>query len=261
MTINFHDAANANTYASRDAHSGWYAQMQFILDGRQIGTVVDIGCGGGIYSRAWRELGASSVIGLDSSSQMIADAQSATDDAGARFAVADASSTGLEVSSCDIVFSRAVIHHLEDHRSAMNEALRILKPGGLLSVQDRTIEDVLQPASPQHLRAHFFDAFPRLIDVERQRRPVTEEFTSVLVEVGFHEPVIRTFWETRRIYQSEDDLGTDLRARTGRSILHNLDDTELESLIRTILKASEGRFPLEERDRWTVWTATKPVEG
>lgn len=258
--IDFHDSANANTYASRKAHPDWFTHVQSVLDGRQPGTVADVGCGGGIYSRAWSELGAESVIGLDSSAQMIADARAATNDESVRFSVSDASKTALEASSCDIVFSRAVVHHLDDHQAAMNEAIRILKPGGRIIVQDRTIEDVMQPSSPRHFRAHFFEAYPRLLDDERRRRPGTEEFQSVLAAAGFGETDVRTLWETRQVYQDAENLRADLLSRTGRSILHNLNDAELASLAETILEASAGHFPLEEQDRWTMWTAVKPID-
>ena len=117
----------------------------------------------------------------------------------------------------------------------------------------------MQPTSPQHFRAHFFSEFPRLLETERRRRPETEALAITLANVGFEDPAIKTFWETRRVYQSADELRADLLARTGRSILHELSDDELGLLTETIVAASEGHFPLEERDRWTMWTATRPA--
>ena len=90
MPMDFHDISNAKTYASRQAQPDWFDLMQSILDDRAPGTVADVGCGGGIYSRAWRELGAESVIGVDSSVQMIEDARAATNDSAIQFKVADA---------------------------------------------------------------------------------------------------------------------------------------------------------------------------
>ena len=53
MAIDFHATANRNTYATRQADDGWQAAMRRLVD--PAGTrVADIGCGGGIYSRAWR---------------------------------------------------------------------------------------------------------------------------------------------------------------------------------------------------------------
>lgn len=261
MPIDFHDTANAKTYASRWAHEGWFQQMLSILGEREPGSVADVGCGGGIYSRAWRELGASQVIGIDSSIQMIEDGRAATNDPAIQFRVANAYETGIDANHCDVVFSRAVIHHLENYAAAMAEAFRIIKPGGMLIVQDRSIEDVLQPASPQHFRAHFFSLYPNLLEIERQRRPETGALSATLMRVGFESPSIATMWEARRSYQTPEELRDDIRARTGRSILHELCDDELATLTDAILAASEGHFPLEERDRWTIWSATKPFDS
>lgn len=260
MPIDFHQESNANTYASRRADDSWFVEIHAILTGGSPRRVADIGCGGGIYSRAWRELGAESVIGVDYSAQMIADARAATIDDAISYRVGSADDTGLESDSCDVVFCRAVIHHLDDYVSAMREAYRILAPGGLLIVQDRTIEDVLQPISATHIRAHFFAAFPKLLQEERRRRPETAAFVSVIASIGFIQQEVHTMWETRRVYVGSDELRSDLLSRTGRSILHELRDDELASLADVMVQASRDQFPLREEDRWTMWTALKPGE-
>ena len=75
MPINFHDKANATTYAARTADESWLDQMGKVLAGSLPDQVADIGCGGGIYSRGWKALGAKSVVGIDFSQQMIDDAR------------------------------------------------------------------------------------------------------------------------------------------------------------------------------------------
>lgn len=142
----------------------------------------------------------------------------------------------------------------------MAESRRILKPGGMLIVQDRTIEDVSQPTSDGHFRAEFFEAFPQLLDLERERRPSATVFGPLLQDVGFSDIDVQSFWETRKINQTPESLRTDLFARTGRSILHHLTDEELATLTESILSTREASFPLEERDRWTMWTAVKPID-
>ena len=63
----------ASTYTGRQADAGWVEAIRRIVDpaGKR---VADIGCGGGIYSRAWHALGAE-VVGVDFSEQMVAAAR------------------------------------------------------------------------------------------------------------------------------------------------------------------------------------------
>jgi hypothetical protein len=52
-----------------------------------------------------------------------------------------------------------------------------------------------------------------------------------------------------------DELERDLAARTGRSILHALDDGELRDLV-AFNRERIGAPPIIEKDRWTIWNAT-----
>src|SRR5690242_11922170 len=70
MSINFHDAHNKYTYATRKADSSWCEMIQNIIDvsGKNI---IDIGCGGGIYTKELALMRASKVIGFDFSKKML----------------------------------------------------------------------------------------------------------------------------------------------------------------------------------------------
>ncbi len=52
-----------------------------------------------------------------------------------------------------------------------------------------------------------------------------------LKEVRFKDIEEVQLWETRRVYAHKEQLLDDLRKRTGRSLLHELDDSELSLLI------------------------------
>lgn len=202
MPIDFHHDRNKGTYASRTADTRWAVAMRAIVDPRDK-VVADIGCGGGIYSRAWSDLGAASVIGIDFSTRMVEDAREASTEYQAlTFRQGDATSTGLDDASIDIVFERALVHHLPDLDAAFAEAARILVPGGTLIVQDRTMEDVQAPASPEHLRGYFFEVFPRLLDFERGRRPDREAVEAAMRRSGFTDVTATILAEPRRTYGS-----------------------------------------------------------
>ena len=74
MGIDFRAPANRRTYSDRDADPTWREAVLGLVD-PDGATVVDVGCGGGTYTRAWHELGAAAVIGVDSSEPILAEAR------------------------------------------------------------------------------------------------------------------------------------------------------------------------------------------
>ena len=63
MPINFHDANNKYTYAQRNAHISWREMIKNITD-IQNKRIIDIGCGGGIYTKELALMGAKVLLGL-----------------------------------------------------------------------------------------------------------------------------------------------------------------------------------------------------
>jgi ubiquinone/menaquinone biosynthesis C-methylase UbiE len=254
MAIDFHSRRNRSSYTGRQADAGWVEAIRRIVDpaGKR---VADIGCGGGIYSRAWHALGAE-VVGVDFSEQMVAAArEQAAGLCRISFRQGDATATGLPAASTNVVFERALIHHLKDYKACFAEARRVLAPEGRLIVQDRTPDDVQLPGSPEHVRGYFFERFPRLRSVELARRPTDAAVRDALQATGFRNVENVTLWELRRTHDDWQGLKQDLAARTGRSILHDLSDDELAELILFIDKRLPSDGPIVEKDRWTVWSA------
>jgi SAM-dependent methyltransferase len=223
-------------------------------------VVVDVGCGGGTYTRAWSELGARRVVGVDSSPPVL---DSAREDHGAlpgvEFVEGDAAATGLPDREADVVFERALVHHVADLAPVVAEARRLLRPGGMYLVQDRTPEDVALDGSTDHPRGWLFEVFPRLLDVENGRRRPADAVTQALIVGGFVDVATSSLWEVRRRYAAREDYLAEIRRRTGRSILHDLDDEEIDHLV-TELRRRLPEGPLVEQDRWTVWSARRPAE-
>ena len=206
---------------------------------------------------AWHDVGAHEVTGVDFSEEMVAAAaEQAAGLSGLSFRQGDAAATGLPSAGADIVFQRALIHHLQGYEPCFVEARRVLVPGGRLIVQDRTPDDVQLLGSPEHIRGYFFERFPRLLAVEAARRPTDAAVQEALLATGFGEIQSVVLWEVRKIHENRERLKQDLAARTGRSILHDLGDSELEDLIAYIAARVPADGPLIEKDRWTLWTAT-----
>ena len=257
MNIDFHAPANRYSYAGREVQSDWAAVVRPLVD-PVAKRVADIGCGGGIYSAAWADLGAAHVTGVDFSAEMVRTAiEKNSGRANIVFRQGDALATGLPAESVDIVFERALIHHLADYDACFREAARLLVRGGPAIVQDRTPEDVALPGSPEHIRGYFFECFPKLLETERARRPTSQAVEQALRRSGFGALQTVTVWETRKRYDDFLGFATDLRGRVGRSILHALTDGELNELAHFIGQRLPANAPVVEKDRWTIWSGTK----
>ncbi|QRG69815.1 class I SAM-dependent methyltransferase [Brevibacillus choshinensis] len=257
MGIDFHAEENQGAYIGRAADETWLQAMRSLVNPKGK-KVMDIGCGGGIYCKAWVELGAESVIGADFSEVMLKAAwENCRGDERIKFIRRAAHATGLPAGSADIVFARALIHHLPELDPFFEEAFRLLSPGGILIVQDRTMKDVLMPASPSHFRGYFLEKFPQLLAKESRRRPEDESVRETMRKNGFVQVDTRALWEVRRTYEAWSELETDLLARTGRSILHELSDEELQQLVEHIGEKVSHQQNIEEQDHWTIWIGVK----
>jgi ubiquinone/menaquinone biosynthesis C-methylase UbiE len=272
--------------------SNWIDAMTAITrpEGKR---VLDIGCGEGLYTQAWAELGAAPVLGLDQSVEALeraarysagslfpaAEAGSAESSllaatekgnhrtvhrsfrarsAPIAFRQADALATGLDDGAADIVFERALLHHVADARACVAEAHRLLASGGIYIVQDRTRADVQVAGSPEHIRGYIFMRFPQLLAVELPKRPTADAVKQLLQDAGFAQVRERTLWEIRNVYQTWEELAEDLRRHEGWwSILRELGATEEADLLAFIRARIPGQGSIVNKDRWTIWWAIK----
>lgn len=99
-------------------------------------AVLDLGCGNGVGSYALARAGYT-VTGIDSSLGELAGlraAQKLQGLDGAAFALSHATGERLEFpdQSFQVIWMREVLHHIHDLPSFLNEAYRVLKPGGII---------------------------------------------------------------------------------------------------------------------------------
>jgi ubiquinone/menaquinone biosynthesis C-methylase UbiE len=103
--------------------------------------VVDFGCGVGLVSRMLAEMvgPTGKVIGLDASVEQVEQARIICREAGLKntaFFAADATNTELSDEWFDLVYCRYLLLHLPDPAACLREMRRVLKPGGMIVVED-----------------------------------------------------------------------------------------------------------------------------
>ena len=131
------DPRNVARYLNPPRDTAFPLEYAFHLLGNARGkTVLDYGCGAGENAVLLAARGAA-VIGVDISPDLIelARKRAALNGATVELLVGSAYETGLPDASVDIVFAQAILHHL-DLGAARSEVRRVLKPGGVLIVQE-----------------------------------------------------------------------------------------------------------------------------
>ena len=95
---------------------------------------LDAGCGPGIFCKEAEEQGASEVVGIDISPEMIKIAQ--TNCEKANFQAVDLESANLEISNFDVVVCSLVLGHVEKFNLSLQKLVDALKAGGVLILTD-----------------------------------------------------------------------------------------------------------------------------
>lgn len=109
---------------------GLRARSGLPIDGLE---VVDVGCGAGAQALLWAASG-HRVHGIDISAPLIDLARQRSSEAGlvASFAVSGAERLPMPDGSADIVLISELLEHVADWQPCVNEAVRVLRPGGVL---------------------------------------------------------------------------------------------------------------------------------
>ncbi|MBN2369088.1 MAG: class I SAM-dependent methyltransferase [Vicinamibacteria bacterium] len=120
--------------------------------------VLDVGCGGGCFTRHVAEaLPSASVTGLDIDEPRIAYARSHSSDKNIRFEPGDMASMPFPSDSFELVFCRFALVQKQNPTAAVREMARVVRPGGVLVAYDMIHEGVWfvpnRPAFGAALRA------------------------------------------------------------------------------------------------------------
>lgn len=148
-----------------------------LVGGNSAWRVLDIATGGGHTAlRLSREVG--QVIAADLTPTMLHAARAYIQQQGAtnvRFSAADAEAMPFASESFDAVTCRIAPHHFPDMFRFVQECARVLKPGGVL-----VVEDLLVPEDDR--AARYLDSFERLRDPSHNRMAADYEWRGMFLD-------------------------------------------------------------------------------
>jgi SAM-dependent methyltransferase len=114
-----------------DGAAEWPALRAMLPELKDV-AVVDLGCGFGWFCVWARANGASRVLGLDVSENMLARARSATGDPAITYARADLEAFDLQAASFGLAYSSLALHYIENLDRLLDTVRGALVPGGHL---------------------------------------------------------------------------------------------------------------------------------
>ncbi|HEY4469725.1 MAG TPA: class I SAM-dependent methyltransferase [Stellaceae bacterium] len=134
--------------------AAWDRILGLVLGGRAPLDALDVGCGTGFLSLELAGRG-HRVTGIDFAPQMLAEAQrkAAAQGLAVRFEEGDAEALRFSDASFDLVITRHVLWTLPHPEAAIDEWIRVLRPGGRLAIIDSQFDPSVLELSPQNARS------------------------------------------------------------------------------------------------------------
>ena len=190
MLMNRFETALVNSAPRRALQRLYEVPLLIRLGGRiPGGQALEVGCGRGYGTRLiLDQFGAATVDAIDLDPTAVAAARRRLDRYGDRVRLATGSATDLkaavqaEDASYDAVFDFAVLHHVEDWRTAIGEVARVLRPGGRFYFDEVTATALGRPS------------YRRLFDHPREDRFIAGDFLAALDRHGLS---VGERWRTR----------------------------------------------------------------
>ena len=155
--------------------------------------VADFGCGVGAATRMLAEMTGPSgaVTAIDLSQPQLDQAIETCRSAGltnVTFQVADACATGLPRNSFDLVYCRFLLLHLQDPSACLREMRDVLKPDGILVVEDADIAS--SGSVPPSVFSSGVDLFMRLGPARGLNYSLAKNLYHLVRDAGFADPQV-----------------------------------------------------------------------
>jgi len=225
--------------------------------------VADFGCGVGAVTRMLAEMvgAAGTVLGIDANAAQLEQARQICKDGGVAnvsFLAADACATPLPRESFDLVYCRFLLLHLPDPAACLREMRDVLRPGGLLVVEDGDLATATS-FPPTALDA-FAELFTRLGPMRGLDYSMASNLFHLVKGAGFSDPDI----EIHQPAMSGGDIGRLLKwsvEEAGPAFVNAglLTSDQLERTLSDMQAAAEDRNVLALAPRMSLVWARKEL--
>lgn len=213
--------------------------------------VIDIGCGTGDVSFMMSQFVGTqgTVIGVDFNQFAVKHCKKKAQSeniSNTKFFVADATNLEFDSQTFDLAYSRFLFQHIKDTKKALQEMIRVTRPGGTIMVEDCDLFTwIVYPENPSVSKLwHWYES----VQVERGTDPqIGRKLFSMFLDEGLM-PNVEV--HSRAVYCNRTLFWNSIIA-----VLSRIKNEELRSLIQGIEKFSKSPsslfvFPLVFR----VWT-------
>jgi ubiquinone/menaquinone biosynthesis C-methylase UbiE len=148
------DADFGHSIRTAAERAAWDRILDLVVGGRGTLDALDVGCGTGFLSLELARRG-HRVTGIDFAPQMLAEARkkAAAQGVAVRFEAGDAEQLPFAEGSFDLVMTRHVLWTLPHPEQAIDEWIRVLRPGGRLAAMDSQFDPSVLERSPQNARS------------------------------------------------------------------------------------------------------------
>ncbi|WP_240628683.1 class I SAM-dependent methyltransferase [Bacillus salacetis] len=185
-------------------------------------TILDLGCGDGLFGKELLDSGASRYTGVDGSKNMVESAISSYASEKADFLLGDLENLTLEESKYDLIVSRMALHYIENLEAVIHTVYKALKPGGqfVFSVMHPVITATFDHFSGTEKRTHwvvdnYFETGKRVEawmdhSVVKYHRTI-EEYVSLALTNGFTFKNLKEAAPRKDAFQDEEEFQRRLR--------------------------------------------------
>ena len=148
------DADFGHSIRTAGERAAWDRILDLVVGGRGTLDALDVGCGTGFLSLELAGRG-HRVTGIDFAPQMLEEARkkAAAQGIAVRFEEGDAEQLRFPAGSFDLVMTRHVLWTLPHPEAAIDEWIRVLRPGGRLAAMDSQFDPSVLERGPQNARS------------------------------------------------------------------------------------------------------------